>query len=105
MATEKKIIPQAPNRVKTWSQTQNPKSEAMTGPRFEQTDMDLQPNPPSAEELIKQVPVTFVETRTVACDGGGGALGHPKVWLNLDKNEPQSCGYCGLRFQKKHHHH
>ena len=23
----------------------------------------------------------------VSCDGGGGALGHPQVWLNLQKEE------------------
>ena len=27
--------------------------------------------------------VIIVETDRVACDGGGGALGHPKVYLNL----------------------
>lgn len=24
-----------------------------------------------------------VEDRVVSCDGGGGALGHPKVYINL----------------------
>ena len=35
----------------------------------------------------------------VGCDGGGGALGHPKVYINLDDGEPHGCIYCGLRFQ------
>lgn len=35
-------LPQAPNRKEIWSRTQKPRSEAMTGPRFEQTDFDLQ---------------------------------------------------------------
>jgi uncharacterized Zn-finger protein len=26
-----------------------------------------------------------VEEASVACDGGGGPLGHPKVFLNLEK--------------------
>ena len=34
----------------------------------------------------------------VACDGGGGALGHPKVYINLDSGEVQTCPYCGMRF-------
>ena len=34
----------------------------------------------------------------VACDGGGGALGHPKVYINLDSKEVQTCPYCGMRF-------
>jgi len=33
---------QAPNRAGIWSRSQRPRSEAMTGPRFEQTDFDLQ---------------------------------------------------------------
>lgn len=35
-------INQAPNRLGTWSRSQKPRSKAMTGPRFEQTDFDLQ---------------------------------------------------------------
>ncbi|KND03279.1 uncharacterized protein SPPG_02330 [Spizellomyces punctatus DAOM BR117] len=104
LATQKQVVPQAANRADVWSAHQQKKSVAMTGPRFEQTDFSLQPNPLSAQELIDKVPVTFVEARRVACNGGGGALGHPQVWLNLDKDEPQACGYCGLRFQQKHHH-
>lgn len=33
---------QAPNRVETWSRSQQPRDQAMTGPRFEQTIMKLQ---------------------------------------------------------------
>lgn len=35
-------LPQAPNRKGIWSRSQRPRQEAMTGPRFEQTDFDLQ---------------------------------------------------------------
>ena len=43
------------------------------------------------------------------CDGGGGALGHPIEYIQLNKisDEPAICKYCGLRFQMKkggHHH-
>ena len=34
----------------------------------------------------------------VACDGGGGPLGHPKVYINLDDGETHVCIYCGLRY-------
>lgn len=34
----------------------------------------------------------------VACDGGGGALGHPKVWYSFDGRSAVSCGYCGRHF-------
>jgi hypothetical protein len=35
-------INQAPNRAGVWSRSQRPRSQAMTGPRFEQTDFSLQ---------------------------------------------------------------
>ena len=35
----------------------------------------------------------------VACDGGEGALGHPRVWLTLDRDTGYVvCGYCGKLF-------
>lgn len=44
-----------------------------------------------------------VKTRRVACDGasdisGGAALGHPRVWLEIDESGAVSCGYCDRRF-------
>lgn len=39
-----------------------------------------------------------VTTRTVACDGGGGALGHPRVWLTIGEEGFVECGYCDKRF-------
>lgn len=36
-----------------------------------------------AIKLVAEEPVSHVETRVVSCDGGGGALGHPKVYINL----------------------
>ena len=35
-------VNQAPNRVGIWSKNQKPRSTAMAGPRFEQTDFSLQ---------------------------------------------------------------
>lgn len=35
-------IGQAPNRVEVWSRNQKPRATAMTGPRFEQTDFEVQ---------------------------------------------------------------
>lgn len=39
---EKFRIQQAPNRATVWSRSQNPRAKAMSGPRFEQTIMELQ---------------------------------------------------------------
>ncbi len=36
----------------------------------------------------------------VVCDGGGGALGHPKVWYSFDSGPVAECGYCDRRFVK-----
>ncbi len=42
------------------------------------------------------------ELTTVACDGGG-ALGHPRVYLHLvahgDDAPRIDCPYCGIRFR------
>jgi uncharacterized Zn-finger protein len=93
-STSKAIVPQAPNSSKVWSASQTVKADALVGPRFEQMDINFQPNPPSAMELIAAVPIAKVASRVVSCDGGGGALGHPKVYINLDKPGPASCGIC-----------
>ena len=39
-----------------------------------------------------------VDTTRIACDGGGGALGHPKVYLNMGEKTAVDCPYCGRRF-------
>ena len=36
-------------------------------------------------------------SRHVSCDGGGGELGHPKVYLEI-KEESITCPYCGKVF-------
>lgn len=43
----------------------------------------VQVNENFAINLVAEEPVSYVESRTVSCDGGGGALGHPKVYINL----------------------
>jgi NADH dehydrogenase (ubiquinone) Fe-S protein 6 len=43
---------------------------AGSSPRFEQTYMDLQPQPLSAMELIAQEPIRLVQGRKAVCDGG-----------------------------------
>ena len=42
-----------------------------------------------------------VEDTVVACNGGGGALGHPRVYLNLETNGAVDCPYCDRRFVLK----
>lgn len=95
---------QSPNYPTTWSTTQKPRPASRSEPRFEQTVMELQPNPLSAMELVANEPIRVVHGRKALCDGGefkpktlflfyfcsvltywsgGGPLGHPKIYINL----------------------
>ncbi|KAI9733462.1 MAG: hypothetical protein M1818_007210 [Claussenomyces sp. TS43310] len=100
---EKFRVQQAPNRAGVWSRSQNPRAKAMSGPRFEQTIMDFQPAPEAAINLIHKQPVRWVHERVVECDGGGGPLGHPRIFINVDKPQINMCTYCGLPFANEHH--
>ncbi|MBT8417694.1 MAG: zinc-finger domain-containing protein [Silicimonas sp.] len=52
--------------------------------------MTAGPPPPETET---------VTARRVACDGGEGALGHPRVWLLIDPDTNWvECGYCDKRY-------
>ena len=42
-----------------------------------------------------------VETTVVGCDGGGGALGHPLVYLNMERRGAVDCPYCGRKYVLK----
>ena len=43
--------------------------------------------------------VAYVDNSSVACDGDGGALGHPRVFLAIDPaNGEIECPYCSRRF-------
>src|SRR3546814_10962078 len=51
-----------------------------------------------------QPPETVRVTRSrVACDGasdipGGAALGHPRIYMEIDEKGYVDCGYCDRRF-------
>ncbi len=62
--------PQSPNLATTWTTSQRPRPSTGAGPRFEQTAMDLQPNPLSAMAMIANEPVRLVHARKAVCDGG-----------------------------------
>jgi uncharacterized Zn-finger protein len=43
--------------------------------------------------------VKLVTAWNVSCDGGEGALGHPRVWLTIPREQGYvDCGYCDARF-------
>lgn len=46
--------------------------------------------------------IKIVETKRIACDGGGGALGHPRVWLQIAADVGfVECPYCDAKFIHK----
>ncbi|MCW2245617.1 putative Zn-finger protein [Azospirillum fermentarium] len=55
----------------------------------------MQPNDTTSTDIIE------VETPTVGCDGGGGSLGHPTVYLTLEKSGRVECPYCSRVFTLK----
>ncbi|KAL9060927.1 MAG: hypothetical protein Q9162_000371 [Coniocarpon cinnabarinum] len=67
---EQMRLHQAPNRLQTWSRSQRPRSEAMAGPRFEQMNVQYQPRPYAAIDLIHKQPVRWTKEKQVSCNGG-----------------------------------
>ena len=63
----------------------------------------FQINEQFAIDLLAEEPVVCAKETQVWCDGGRGALGHPRVYINLDKPEINDCGYCGKRFLAEKH--
>ena len=54
---------------------------------------------PSAAAPVGPSPeVVVVRSHRVACDGVGGALGHPRVWLEMGEAAFVECPYCDRRF-------
>jgi uncharacterized Zn-finger protein len=51
----------------------------------------LVPNLPAPEVII-------VRSGRIACDGVGGALGHPRVYLEMGEADFVECPYCDRRF-------
>ncbi|ODV82307.1 uncharacterized protein CANTADRAFT_24875 [Suhomyces tanzawaensis NRRL Y-17324] len=102
------VSKQAPNRAEPWSASQESRLDVITKHphRFVQRDLELQPRPYAAIDLIAQEPVRYLshdEGNIAVCDGNRGSTlqGHPKVFINLDQAKPNPCGYCGLRYAKE----
>ncbi|XP_012262595.2 NADH dehydrogenase [ubiquinone] iron-sulfur protein 6, mitochondrial [Athalia rosae] len=99
--------------IRNKSSWESVEKETHTGQKWDKDDYRLvrfvdkpkHVNPNWAIDLIAEVPPTQTDKRVIACDGGGGPTGHPKVYINLDKPGAHACGYCGLRFFKEDIHH
>jgi uncharacterized Zn-finger protein len=51
----------------------------------------LTPDLPAPEVIV-------VRSGRISCDGVGGALGHPRVWLEMGEAAFVECPYCDRRF-------
>jgi uncharacterized Zn-finger protein len=53
--------------------------------------------------MTTQAPeIKIVETTKIACDGGEGALGHPRVWLTIPEDTGYvECPYCDAKYVLK----
>ncbi len=49
--------------------------------------------------MVTEAPETrIVDSHRVACDGGEGALGHPRVWLTIPESTGfVECPYCDAK--------
>jgi uncharacterized Zn-finger protein len=54
----------------------------------------------SPTPAVGTVETIVVESRVVACDGGDGPLGHPRVWLRIE-GQQVFCPYCSRVFVLK----
>ncbi len=45
--------------------------------------------------------IITTQQSTVGCDGGGGALGHPLVYLPIGAEGHVECPYCSRRFVRE----
>lgn len=51
---------------------------------------------------MTSVETISVSSLDVACDGGGGPLGHPKVYLHIDQDKGRiACPYCSRAYVLK----
>ena len=52
-------------------------------------------------QTVLPTEIIEVENSVVACDGGNGAMGHPRVYLNIGKEGRIDCPYCSRRYVLK----
>ena len=71
----------------------------IAGFEYHPVDAQLRTDLASVMNTSIEPPETIeVDQTTIACDGGGGALGHPRVFLNMGEKKEIDCPYCGRQF-------
>ena len=55
-----------------------------------------------AANSIPPSEIIVTDQHRMACDGGGGALGHPRVWLTIPADTGYvECPYCDAKYVLK----
>jgi NADH dehydrogenase (ubiquinone) Fe-S protein 6 len=56
-------------------------------------------------DMVQSADVIKVPGPVATCDGGGGPLGHPIEYIQIDRADaqfPAVCKYCGNKFTGEH---
>jgi uncharacterized Zn-finger protein len=53
----------------------------------------------ASSQTAQSIKPELVTTGTVSCDGGGGPLGHPNVYLTFTHSDEIVCPYCSRAFK------
>jgi uncharacterized Zn-finger protein len=77
-------------------------------PASQTPDKDDDPMPPQrplAHVSTLSPEIVMVDDHRIACDGVGGTLGHPRVYLEMGEAHFVECPYCDRRFVLSGHDH
>ena len=45
-----------------------------------------------------EISIIYSSSKKIACDGSISSSNHPKIYLNISKNEEVICPYCGIKY-------
>lgn len=61
--------------------------------------MENRPTPATPTAELPEEDVVIVTSTRVMCEGSGGALGHPRTWLDMGSDTSVTCKYCDRVFK------
>ena len=70
----------------------------MMGQATPRGSFDRRTQMPPKRDVFAPPEISMVTSRKVSCNGGGGAMGHPKVWYEMGDEDFVECKYCDRRF-------
>ena len=73
----------------------------MIPPPKAQADNEMSVQAPNGKTADSAPEIIEVDSTRVMCEGSGGALGHPRVYLEMGEENFVECGYCDRRFVLK----